>query len=277
GKMNLSEGVGGGEPEHTYGPKSEMLGSFIHTNEGWFQLQIVEEGWFGDKKGYVPTDPPPAGTYFWEKDYNDPEDANGSFCIKGDGIDTNDVYLSDPDWQEKRSVKKPGYTQYLENLGFKESSNRYHIKNEHGYLGKYQMGLPALHDAGFYDIDNGTWTDKSKEYGVSSEDGFLNSPEAQEAAIREYHKALWRQVCTYGYDKYIGTEVHGIKVTASGLIAGSHLVGAKGLGKLFGEHIDVPVDDKGIPIDGNKTKSTNYMKEFGGLDLTELVGYNPDK
>ena len=39
---------------------------------------------------------------------------------------------------------------YFEAIGQRESSRNYAIKNDWGYLGKYQMGESALVDAGYY-------------------------------------------------------------------------------------------------------------------------------
>ncbi|MDR7867900.1 MAG: hypothetical protein RIN56_13925 [Sporomusaceae bacterium] len=177
-----------------------------------------------------------------------------------------------------------GLTGYLDKLGERESSNDYRARNkEYGYIGKYQMGDAALADAGFYydylddgapkanysNKFNGTWTDKAKAYGVNSYEDFLNSPEAQEAAIRASIKKNWEYIRNNGYDKYIGKEIHGVKVSASGLLAACHLVGIGDLGKLL--------EGGSIPADGFGTKGTEYLEKKAGFDLTEILGYNPDK
>ena len=176
-----------------------------------------------------------------------------------------------------------GRVGYLYKLGMRESTDDYKARNSKtGYIGKYQMGDAALADAGFYydylkdgvpqaNYNNqftGTWTDKAKAYGVNSYEDFLNSPEAQEAAIRASIKKNWEYIRNNGYDKYIGKEIHGIKVTASGLLAACHLVGIGDLGKLL-EGKDIPADDLG-------TKATEYLEKKAGFDLTEILGYNPD-
>jgi hypothetical protein len=182
-----------------------------------------------------------------------------------------------------------GYAGFLQRLADHESSGGdYKVVNPLGFLGKYQMGDFALADAGFYHdwLENGaprssgnnefsgTWTDKAKSYGVTSKDDFLNNPEVQEAVIKDYHKAIWNSVSDYA--KYVGKEVGGVKVTASGLLAVGHLLGPRGVSQLFGGGGPYDTNEAGIPVDGNKTPATKYLKDMGGLDLTKLLGYNPD-
>ena len=181
-----------------------------------------------------------------------------------------------------------GLAGYLYKMGERESSNNYKAKNEGSYLGKYQLGSAALIDAGFYNygdgeeksgenLYNGTWTDKAKAYGVNSYEDFLNSPEAQEEAIREYNKKIWGYIRDGGYDKYIGQKIHGVEVTASGLLAACHLGGIDRMPQLFGKPGRYETDNRGVPVDGNGKPMDHYLNDMGGLDLTELLGYNPDR
>jgi hypothetical protein len=191
--------------------------------------------------------------------------------------------------QGASSSQKAGFSGYLNKLAEVESrgSGDYQAKSKDGYLGRYQMGAGALVDAGFYNYGegensrvnkyNGTWTDKAKAYGIKSIDDFRNNPEAQEAAIREYNKKNWAYIRNGGYDKYIGKVIHGIPVTASGLLAVCHLLGPGGVGQLFGEEGPYDVDENGVPVDGNGTPATKYLGDMKGLDLTDLLDYNPDK
>ena len=179
-----------------------------------------------------------------------------------------------------------GYELYLQAVADHESyGGDYTVVNQYGYLGKYQMGEAALSEAGFYiednlDYDNqyeGTWSEKAMRLGVNSRDDFLNNPEAQEAAIRALNIKQWRYIEYYGLDDYIGTTVDGVEVTASGLLAAVHLVGAGGVLQLFGGKKILRENNDGIPIDGNGTPVTKYLQDMGGYDLSELLGENPDK
>ncbi|QGQ98823.1 hypothetical protein EHS13_30065 [Paenibacillus psychroresistens] len=184
------------------------------------------------------------------------------------------------------TIKSTGnYDKFLELLANHESSgnkNPYSVVNQIGYLGKYQMGEAALEEAGLYikDISSkkndyiGKWTDKAKKLGVTDKNSFLNNPEAQEIAIKDFQKKVWEYVKKFS--PYIGTEIDGVTVTASGLLAAGHLLGSGGLIQLFGGKKYFDEDVNGIPVDDNGTPITKYMKDMGGIDLTDLLGYNPD-
>ncbi|MBU7314283.1 hypothetical protein [Paenibacillus oleatilyticus] len=177
----------------------------------------------------------------------------------------------------KNRAQTGGYEKFLELLAYHESrgfDDPYKAVNRANYLGRYQMGEYALMDAGFYKGDNnpskndfvGEWTEKAKNYGVTDRESFLNNPKAQEIAIRDYHKKQWDYL--EKYSKYIGKEVKGVTITASGLLAGVHLVGPDAVRKFF--------ETDQIPADGNKTPITTYMKDMGGISLKDLLGHDPD-
>lgn len=159
----------------------------------------------------------------------------------------------------------PTYNEFLEKVATKESGGRYDIANPIGYLGKYQMGEPALTDSGYYQKDGtrkndwaGSWTGKD---GIRSKDDFLGSPAAQDNAIKDYMKVQWGYIRHYGLDKYVGqTMSDGVKITESGLLAGSHLLGIGGLKDY------VTSNGKTDGKDGNGTPISSYVKKFGGYE-----------
>ncbi|WP_239057717.1 hypothetical protein [Pseudodesulfovibrio sp. JC047] len=150
------------------------------------------------------------------------------------------------------------YNTFLNDLGARESSNDYKSVNQLGYLGKYQMGKLALIDAGYKDKD-GNWTGKN---GVNSKEDFLNSPEAQENSFDEYKRSQWRDIEHRKLDQYIGKEVGGIEITASGLLAGAHLRGVAGGIKKYLES-----DGKDDPTDANGTCVSEYLRKFKGYEV----------
>jgi hypothetical protein len=150
------------------------------------------------------------------------------------------------------------YNNFLNELGARESSNDYTSVNKLGYLGKYQMGKLALVDAGYKDKD-GNWTGKG---GVNSKEDFLSSPEAQENAFDEYKRSQWRDIENRELDKYIGKEVGGIQITASGLLAGAHLLGVKGGVKKYLES-----NGQEDPQDANGTHVSEYLRKFQGYNI----------
>jgi len=166
---------------------------------------------------------------------------------------------------------KGNYEDFLRALGYRESSGRYNIENRLGYLGKYQMGEAALKDAGYYKGDRtprvndwiGEWTGKD---GVWSKEDFLNNPTAQENAIKEYHKKVWKYIVALGLDKYIGKKIGGVLITESGLLGGAHLVGVMNLKRFLNSNGQI------IPKDGNDVPITHYIDLLNGYDIIEITG-----
>lgn len=161
------------------------------------------------------------------------------------------------------------YEQFLADLAARESGGNYQIQNQYGYLGKYQMGEAALIDAGYYTKDAtrkndwaGTWTGKD---GVTGATNFLNSPVAQENAIRAYMDRQLIYIHFFGLDSYIGKTVNGTLITESALLGGAHLMGVGGLRTYLdsGGKKDV--------IDGNGTPISSYIKKFSGYDNSGSV------
>ncbi len=163
--------------------------------------------------------------------------------------------------------------QFLNDLAGRESGGNYKAVNRYGFLGKYQMGEKALIDAGYYKGDDtksekyndwkGEWTGKD---GIKSKEDFLNSPQAQENAIREYMRKQWRYIERLGLDKYIGKEIDGIVITESGLLAGAHLKGVGSLKKFLES------GGKGSFKDGFGTDIREYLSRFAGYDISPIIG-----
>ena len=156
-----------------------------------------------------------------------------------------------------------GYDEFLDALGFRESTDNYALVNSYGYMGRYQMGGMALKEAGFKDAD-GAWTALANSYGVYSKDDFLHSPDAQNIAVAAYHTKVCSYIRAYRLDRYIGSTYCGVEVTRSGLLAACHLVGVGSLKKALasGTHA----------YDGNRTTASEYMKKFGGYDISQVWG-----
>ena len=157
------------------------------------------------------------------------------------------------------------YQDFLDALAKSESGGRYNIENWAHYLGKYQMGEGALVDSGYFKsignpLDNvysGSWTGKN---GATSKNVFLTTPKIQESAIRDYMKVQWRYLNNNGSTSYIGLTINGIKITPSGLLGASHLVG-QGSVKTY-----LKTNGKVIPKDGNGVSLEIYLKKFSGYE-----------
>ena len=135
------------------------------------------------------------------------------------------------------------YNKFLNDIGFKESSNRYKVVNQYGYLGKYQFSRQTLNDIGFKHVSN-------RE--------FLASPQIQEEAM---HILLEQNKYTLRHQikKYDGKIVNGVLITESGMLAAAHLAGAGNVKEWFKSGKEFK--------DGNGTKLTTYLKTFSDYKL----------
>ena len=160
-------------------------------------------------------------------------------------------------------AQQKDYDDFLDALAMRESSGNHDAVNPYGYQGLYQMGTPALIDAGFMN-SSGQWTALANSYGVCSQDTYLNNPAAQKVAVTNYHKKVCGYIRNYGLDQYIGTYYQGVKVTRSGLVAACHLVG-------IGNIIDALKYDIEF-TDGNGVPASEYMSVFANYNMAVVWG-----
>lgn len=154
------------------------------------------------------------------------------------------------------------YSQFLDTLAFKESSDtwdavRYVTKKDKKipvYVGKYQFGNIAFRDI------------KSK---VRVKD-FAKNPniwsEAQQdkdilELLKNNHYYLRHTKWFKGYKHYLGQTINGVKITKSGVLAASHLVGNKNVKKFL------KTNGEKDYADGNGTKCSDYMKTFSDYEI----------
>ena len=142
----------------------------------------------------------------------------------------------------KLSVVK-NHTKFLDDIGFRESSNNYKAVNQFGYLGKYQFGRKTLNSLGFEDISNREFLENESI-----------QEEAMYALLNHNKRILRRQI-----QKYHGETIHGVYITESGILAAAHLAGAGNVRKFFRKGYEFK--------DGNGTKMTSYMILFSGYKL----------
>jgi len=135
------------------------------------------------------------------------------------------------------------HNKFLDDIGFRESSNNYKAVNQFGYLGKYQFGRNTLNAIGFDSISNYE---------------FLSNPSIQEEAmltlLKKNKHTLRREI-----KKYVGQTINGIYITESGILAAAHLGGAGNVRKFFRKGYEFE--------DGNGTKMTSYMVRFADYNL----------
>ena len=150
--------------------------------------------------------------------------------------------LPEPIIEASVNIKVYNLDTFLYDMAERESSNRYDVVNQYGYMGAYQFGSQTLKDLG---------------YKVTRKE-FLNNPTLQEEAMLKLLKAnkhtLRRQI-----KKYDGKLVNGVLVTESGLLAAAHLVGAGTVRKW--------VRNGKKYTDGNGVDLTSYLVKFNGYYL----------
>ena len=148
------------------------------------------------------------------------------------------------------------YKDFINDLGYRESKNRYDVVNPYGFLGRWQFGKPRLYDAGL-SIDNYSpkGMNKRRLYGKKH---FLANRDNIQDKIMHWHVYNLADSLNKKYSGYYGTFIDGIEITLSGLVAGAHLLGPGGVKQfLKGEN----------GTDANGTKISEYISKFGGYEL----------
>lgn len=135
------------------------------------------------------------------------------------------------------------HSDFLNDLGHRESTNNYKAVNQFGYLGKYQFGRKTLNGLGYKNVS-------SREF---LENGSIQE-EAMYALLTHNRKVLRKTI-----SKYSGKTVNGIYVTEAGILAAAHLAGPGNVKKFFRRGFEFK--------DGNGTKMTSYMIKFSRYKL----------
>ena len=131
---------------------------------------------------------------------------------------------------------------FLDAIGFRESSNDYTVTNKWGYMGKYQFGRSTLKGLGFK---------------VTKKE-FLNNPQLQEEAMMALLLHNKEKLQTY-IDLFDGETVNGMYISESGILAAAHLGGQGSVKRYF--------KNGKVFKDGNGTKITSYMDKFSVYDI----------
>ena len=155
-----------------------------------------------------------------------------------------------------------GYDKFALAIRKRESSNCYSSINTYKYLGAYQFGMARLCDLGYTIRIGGGYGNSAFKWKTGySRKYFLNNPELQDEIFKKHCKDLINRI-NDNYLQYIGTNVHGIDITLSGLVAGAHLGGIGGVGSFLIYSVD--------SHDQLTTRVSDYIKEFKGYDLTNI-------
>ena len=149
------------------------------------------------------------------------------------------------------STKSPfldnSYIAFKEALAYKESRGRYNAVNTFGYLGKFQFGSSTLKTLGVYNLIF-----------------FLNSPALQEKAfLANTKRNKWK--LTLEINSFVGSEINGVVITESGILAAAHLSGAGNVKKFLRSNGSQSFSD----AYGSSIKS--YMKKFGNYNVSNIL------
>lgn len=187
------------------------------------------------------------------------------------------IYPETSDGYDTQSAGSSGgacdFGQFLDALGQRESNNNYGAKNSFGFIGRWQMHPnSSLADIGW--SRNGVWTGNALNYGITSQQDYLNSAAGQDQAMKEWMDLLARRAEIFGVTKHIGTTVKGCSITWSGIIAGRHLCGygkrSGGGGKCAGGTSLIQFLESGGAVDGVDgygTPVSEYVCKFSGLNM----------
>lgn len=149
--------------------------------------------------------------------------------------------------EENRALQE--WVDFMEAIGMRESSDRYHISRGQ-YWGRYQMGNLARIDLNM---------NVNRNY-------FLSNTKLQDEAFIRYLEINRRYLGSYL--DYVGETINGVEITESGLLAASHLVGAQGVKRMLRSRGTF------IPRDGNNTSALEYLSEFGNYDIRFDININ---
>lgn len=131
---------------------------------------------------------------------------------------------------------------FLNDIGHRESGNRYDITNTWGYMGRYQFGKSTLKGLGF----------------EVTKTEFLNNPQLQDSAMMALLNHNKEKLQNY-IDIFDGKTINGMYVSESGILAAAHLGGQGSVKRYF---------KKGkVFSDAYGTKITSYMQQFSGYDI----------
>ena len=148
----------------------------------------------------------------------------------------------------------------LDSIAWKESTNRPHVVNRLGYIGKYQFHDLALIDAGVADNKKDAKAFRKKFINSSKEDRLkMWSESEQDTAMVNLMKKNKHYL--RNYSDYIGDTIQNIPITWSGVLSASHL-GGQGNVKKF-----LKSDGKNDYADANGVKVSDYLSKFANYRI----------
>lgn len=137
---------------------------------------------------------------------------------------------------------------FAQQLGWRESRNRWTVVNKIGCIGEFQFHELTLKRLGFNITANKFRADSS-----------IFPPELQRKVLKLLISV--NKIDLQPYESYLGTTIGTINITRAGLLAGMHL-GGLGSVKLF-----LLSNGRINKADRNGTKVSDYIREFSIYNL----------
>lgn len=159
-------------------------------------------------------------------------------------------------------------------LRHKESRGDYKAVNTLNFIGAYQFGEAALVDLGYVRRDRNLYDNNysggfTGKHGIHSVKDFLNAPRVQDQAARDWVEIMWRYIEGERLSRYAWTDVGGVTLSPSGMLAATHLLGTGGLKEFIRSGGSSRIRDPyGMPL-------VTYIKDLGGFDIPFAPG-KPD-
>jgi len=146
------------------------------------------------------------------------------------------------------------FARFIKDLGKSESGNNWQSINRIGCFGEWQFAERTLHYLGHKHIT----VHKFKK------DPTIFPPDLQLKVLKSLIKV--NLISLKGYEQFVGDTIRGVPITRSGMIAASHLGGARSL-KLF-------LNSKGRinRADILGTSIVDYLRKFSYYDLDSFDG-----
>jgi len=158
-----------------------------------------------------------------------------------------------------QSKKSKGFKEFADALGYRESRNNYQSLNVYGYMGRWQFGMARLCDLGYTERKAGMtgYSNMAFQWKTGySQEYFLNNPDFQDKVhCNDLIKSINAR-----FSNYLGKVVNNVEITLSGLVAGAHLGGLGNVNHFLANAYD--------SSDANGTRISDYIREFGGYNLT---------
>jgi hypothetical protein len=148
-----------------------------------------------------------------------------------------------------REYHEKEFTRFINDLGYTESGNNWLSMNCIGCFGEWQFSESTLRFLGYHKVT-------LKKF---KEDPGIFPPDLQLKALKALIKVNMSFLMNYQH--FIGDSIKGIRITRSGMIAASHLGGAKSLQQFLDSKGRINVRD----ILG--TSISDYLRKFSSYDL----------